>query len=90
MLLRSRRNICKPINPLPDVSSTIRSGSPTAPRAVGNLARDNDDSAAIAHKSVSSGEKKAVKVNGGRNDRSLLASLNSEGSTTDGGDDLPC
>lgn len=59
------------------------------PRAVGNLARDSDDSAAMAHKSVSSGEKKAVKLNGGRNGRSLLASLNSEGSTVDGGDGRP-
>ncbi len=67
----------------------MRSDSPIAPRAVGNLARDSDDSAAMAHKKVSPGENKAVNVNGGRNGRSLLASLNSEGSTVDDGDGRP-
>jgi len=38
---------------------------------------------------VSSGEKNAVKLNGGRNDRSLPASLSREGRGEDDGDGRP-
>lgn len=90
VLLRSIRNACKPINPLPDVSSAIRSGVPfTAPYLPGNRACDSDASAAMAQSNVSSGEKNAVNLKGGRKGRSLPASLNREGRIEDEGDGRP-
>ena len=68
------------MSPLPDVSSTMESGSAPALRfAPGDRACASDASAAITHSSVSSGEKNAVKRNGGRNARKRLASPSSEG-----------
>jgi hypothetical protein len=80
VLLRAMRSRCRPISPLPDVSSVILSGTPlTAPDTPGNRASDNDASAAMTQSRVSSGEKNEVNLNGGRKGRSLPASLNSEG-----------
>ena len=68
------------MSPLPDVSSTIESGSAPALRfAPGDRACASDDSAAMAQSSVSSGEKNAVKRKGGRNGRKRPASPSSEG-----------
>jgi hypothetical protein len=87
VLLRSIRNRCKPINPLPDVSSAIRSGLPlTVPYPPGSRACDSDASAAMAQSSVSSGEKNEVNLNGGRKGRSLPASFRSEGRMDEEGD----
>ena len=90
VLLRSIRNRCRPINPLPDVSSAIRRVAPfSAPNAPGNRACDSDASAATAQSNVSSGEKNAVNLNGGRKGRSLPASLNREGRIEEEGEGRP-
>jgi len=77
------------MSPLPDVSSTIRRGSPGCMLAPGDRACANAASDAMTHSSVSSGEKKSVKRNGGLNARSRAASLSSDGRVTEYMDGRP-